>query len=198
MLVFDADDVLRLLRSEVERAGGLSPYSRKAGLDRAHVYRTLNRELGLARRVLDALDLRVVYTSKQRAPRSGEDGVSKSPGVGLSRSRRASMVHPPGIEVTRVSTKGYRQWRVFINGHQVKAHKSEAALLALLNNNRGRVVPYRLFIQKLHFMSTTSGQARKLHILRQHMRWLKQMLDSHKAGYAVALTRRVGYALCEI
>jgi DNA-binding winged helix-turn-helix (wHTH) protein len=200
MLVLDANDVVRLLRSEVERAGGLSVYSRKVGLDRVQVYRTLNRELGLARRVLDTLDLRVVYTFKQRGLKSGEDVVSKSTGEGLSRTPRVSMAHRPGIEVTRVSTRAntYRQWRVFIKGRQVKAYSSEAALLALLNDNRGRVVPYGLLIQKLHFRSTTSGQAKKLHILRQHMRSLKHILDSHKAGYVVALIRQVGYALCEI
>ena len=183
--MLDANDVLRLLGSEVERAGGLSAYSRKVGLDRAHVYRTLNRELGLARRVLDALDLRVVYASKQST-------------LG---TRRTSPASPPCIEVVGSaadSNASRPKLRVFINGRPAKASHSEAALLGCLHQNLGRVAPYWLLFPSLKFRPSTTADRSRRHVLRQYMRMVKQMLKSHKAPYIVAVIPEVGYALCEV
>lgn len=184
MLVLDDDDVLRLLRSKVQRAGGLSAYSRRVGLDRAHVYRTLKRELGLAGRVLDALDLRVVYTSKHRT----------------LRTRRTSPASPPWIEVVRSAADlnaSRPKMVVFINGRQAKASQSGAALLACLLENLGRAAPFRLLFQSLNFRPSTNAERSRRHVLRQHIRMVKQMLKSHKAPYVVAVIPEVGYALCE-
>ena len=58
-------DVIRLLRSEVERAGSQAEFARKAGVDRATVNRILHGRLSaLPPRIIRALDLRTVYLPK--------------------------------------------------------------------------------------------------------------------------------------
>jgi hypothetical protein len=66
MVPLDAEDVLQLLRSEIEHAGGLMAFSKRARLDRATVHRALKGEIGLSRRIIRALDLRTVYVPKQQ------------------------------------------------------------------------------------------------------------------------------------
>ncbi len=61
--ILDLDDVMRLLRSEIERAGSLRAFARKAGVNVSVVSRTLNRQRLPSEKVLRALKLRAVYFS---------------------------------------------------------------------------------------------------------------------------------------
>jgi DNA-binding phage protein len=74
MVVLDAEDVIQLLRSEIERAGGPTAFSKKAGVDRAAVHRFLKRQKGPGKKLISALKLRVVYAPK-RDKFSGKDVV---------------------------------------------------------------------------------------------------------------------------
>jgi ribosome-binding protein aMBF1 (putative translation factor) len=62
--ILDLEDVIRLLRSEVERAGSQRALARKAGVNISVVSRTLRRQLLPNEKLLRALKLRVVYLSK--------------------------------------------------------------------------------------------------------------------------------------
>jgi hypothetical protein len=58
------NDVLRLLRSEVERAGSQRAFARKAGVNVSVVSKTLRRMVLPSEKILSALKLRVAYLSK--------------------------------------------------------------------------------------------------------------------------------------
>src|SRR6516165_10123392 len=60
------NDVLRLLRSEVERAGSQRAFARKAGVNVSVVSKTLRRMVLPSQKILSALNLRVAYLSKCR------------------------------------------------------------------------------------------------------------------------------------
>ena len=62
LLVFD--DVIRLLRSEVKRAGSQRAFARKADVNVSVVSKTLRRIVLPSEKVLSALKLRVAYLSK--------------------------------------------------------------------------------------------------------------------------------------
>ena len=62
--ILDLDDVMRLLRSEIERAGSQRAFARKAGVNQGVVSRTLSDRLLPSEKILRALKLRVVYLSK--------------------------------------------------------------------------------------------------------------------------------------
>jgi hypothetical protein len=62
--ILDLDDVMRLLRSEIERAGSQRAFARKAGVNVSVVSSTLNRQRLPSEKVLRALKLRAVYFSK--------------------------------------------------------------------------------------------------------------------------------------
>jgi DNA-binding phage protein len=62
--ILDLEDVIRLLRSEVERAGSQRAFARKAGVNSSVVSRTLSRQRLPNEKLLRALKLRVVYFSK--------------------------------------------------------------------------------------------------------------------------------------
>jgi transcriptional regulator with XRE-family HTH domain len=54
------EDVIRLLRTEVERAGGQRAFARKAGVNVSVVSRTLNRQRLPSEKVLRVLKLRAI------------------------------------------------------------------------------------------------------------------------------------------
>ncbi len=62
--ILDLEDVLRLLRTEVERAGSQRAFARKAGVNISVVSRTLRRQRLPNEKLLRALKLRVVYFSR--------------------------------------------------------------------------------------------------------------------------------------
>ena len=59
--VLEPEDVLRLLRSEIERAGGQRPWAKSMGLDRPNVNRVLHGLRPLNMSIIKALKLRVVF-----------------------------------------------------------------------------------------------------------------------------------------
>ena len=62
--ILDLEDVIRLIRSEVERAGSQRAFARKAGVDISAVSRVLRRQRLPNEKLLRALNLRVRYFSK--------------------------------------------------------------------------------------------------------------------------------------
>jgi len=62
--ILDLEDVIRLLRSEIERAGSQRMFARKAGVNVSVVSRTLRGQVLPSRNILRALKLRTVYLSK--------------------------------------------------------------------------------------------------------------------------------------
>jgi transcriptional regulator with XRE-family HTH domain len=62
--LLNLQDVMQLLRSEVERAGSQRAFARKAGVDISVVARTLRGIRLPSEKILRALKLQVVYLSK--------------------------------------------------------------------------------------------------------------------------------------
>ena len=62
--LLNLNDVIRLLHSEIERAGSQRAFARKADVNVSVVSKTLRRMVLPSEKILSALDLRVVYLSK--------------------------------------------------------------------------------------------------------------------------------------
>jgi hypothetical protein len=62
--LLNVDDVVRLLRSEVKRAGSQRAFAKKAGVNVGVVSKTLRGLVRPSEKILNALKLRVVYLSK--------------------------------------------------------------------------------------------------------------------------------------
>ena len=63
-LVFDEDDVVRMLRAAVEREGGQYAFAKHHGLDRALINMILNGKRPVSGSVAKALGLRKVYVAE--------------------------------------------------------------------------------------------------------------------------------------
>ena len=63
--VLDGKDVIRLLRSEVKRAGIQEVWARKAGVQRTMVSKILNGRAPPTKKVISLLKLRIVYVSNR-------------------------------------------------------------------------------------------------------------------------------------
>jgi DNA-binding phage protein len=63
-LVFNEDDVVRLLRAAVEREGGQTAFAKRHGVDRTSVNRVLNGKLPASGSIAKALGLRRVYVAE--------------------------------------------------------------------------------------------------------------------------------------
>jgi DNA-binding phage protein len=70
MRILDVEDVVRLLRSEVKRAGGQVAWASKTGLNRIVVNKVLNGKTLPTKKIVRALKLRIVYISELEPPRS--------------------------------------------------------------------------------------------------------------------------------
>jgi DNA-binding phage protein len=70
MLILDVEDVVRLLRSEVKRAGGQAAWASKSGLNRIVVNKVLNGKTSPTKKIIKALKLRIVFVSELNLPRS--------------------------------------------------------------------------------------------------------------------------------
>ena len=62
--LLNLQDVIRLLRSEVERAGSQRAFARKAGVNVSVVSKTLRGMILPSEKILRALRLRIVYLSE--------------------------------------------------------------------------------------------------------------------------------------
>jgi hypothetical protein len=70
MRVLEVEDVIRLLRSEVEHAGGQAAWAKKAHIDRTRINSVLNGRRHLTKSIIAALNLRIVFVSKSESPHS--------------------------------------------------------------------------------------------------------------------------------
>jgi DNA-binding phage protein len=70
MRLLDEKDVLDLLRSEVKRAGGQTLWARKADVDRTMLNKILSGRQAPTKKIIDLLNLRMVYVFKKEAPPS--------------------------------------------------------------------------------------------------------------------------------
>jgi hypothetical protein len=179
MAVLDTEDVVRLLRYEVERVWGPIAYSKRVRVDRTTVYRTLRRLERPSKSIISALDLRVVYAPKRDKLKSN----------GLTKGSNIAIVRP-----TAGQEEDQNTLLLLINGKSVRTPRAQVALLACLYKELGRVVPYERLCLVIGHRSTQKAQ---LHLLHQHMRLLRQMLAEYKVAYTPAVCRNVGYALYE-
>jgi DNA-binding phage protein len=62
--MLDDKAVLRLLRSEVAKAGGQSEWARKSGVSRSLLNKVLHGRKQISSKFIKALNLRVVYIQK--------------------------------------------------------------------------------------------------------------------------------------
>jgi DNA-binding phage protein len=65
--LLDEKDVLRLLREDVDKAGGQSAWARQTGVDRVHLNKVLRGKRPLTRTILQVLKLKKVYTATPAA-----------------------------------------------------------------------------------------------------------------------------------
>jgi hypothetical protein len=65
------EDVIRLLRSEIERAGGQMPWAKMVGVDRSHVNKILQGAKPLGISIVKALSIRVVFAPNPEIDRCG-------------------------------------------------------------------------------------------------------------------------------
>jgi DNA-binding phage protein len=70
MRVLELKDVIRLLRSEVERAGGQAGWAKKTGIQRTTINKALNDQGLLTKKIIRELKLRMVFVSKPKSPHS--------------------------------------------------------------------------------------------------------------------------------
>ena len=63
-VIFDKDDVVRLLRAAVEREGSQTAFARRHGIERTRVNAILSGKRPVTDSVADALGLRRTYTGK--------------------------------------------------------------------------------------------------------------------------------------
>jgi DNA-binding phage protein len=70
MRFLDLKDVVRLLRSEVERAGGQTAWAKKTGIERAIINRALNGLQRPTKPIILALKLRTVFVLKRESSHS--------------------------------------------------------------------------------------------------------------------------------
>jgi DNA-binding phage protein len=70
MHILEVEDVVRLLRSEVKRAGGQVAWASKNGLNRIVVNKVLNGKTSPTKKIINALKLRMVFVSEPDLPRS--------------------------------------------------------------------------------------------------------------------------------
>ena len=68
MRFLELKDVICLLRSEVERAGGQAAWAKKTGTNRTVINRVLNDRQPPTKKIISALKLRIVFVSQQKLP----------------------------------------------------------------------------------------------------------------------------------
>jgi DNA-binding phage protein len=69
--LLDENDVLRLLREDVDRAGGQTAWARRSGIDRAHLNRVLKGQRPLSPNITQALKLKKVFVAQEANNRPG-------------------------------------------------------------------------------------------------------------------------------
>ena len=72
--MLELDDVVALLRREVEKAGGQSAWSKKKGISRTVLNRVLNGRKPPTAGIIAALNLRAVFTPRGKVQSRGPRG----------------------------------------------------------------------------------------------------------------------------
>jgi DNA-binding transcriptional regulator YdaS (Cro superfamily) len=72
-LIFDNDEVIRLLSAAVQREGSQDAFARRHGIDRSHLNQILSGKKSVNTAVMEALRLRKVYAPKLRRKIIGAD-----------------------------------------------------------------------------------------------------------------------------
>lgn len=67
MSFLDLKDVISLLRSEVERAGGQAAWAKKTGINRSIINVALNDKRPPTKNIIRALKLRTVFVPKRKS-----------------------------------------------------------------------------------------------------------------------------------
>ena len=70
MKFLELKDVICLLRSEVERAGGQTAWAKKTGTNRTIINSVLSNRRPLTKQIIRALKLRTVFVSEPKSPNS--------------------------------------------------------------------------------------------------------------------------------
>ena len=70
MKVLEPQDVIALLRRQVERAGGQAAWASKAGVSRVMVNKVLNGHGLPTKKIIKALKLRTVFVTEQKPARA--------------------------------------------------------------------------------------------------------------------------------
>jgi DNA-binding phage protein len=65
MRILEVKDIVPLLRAEVQRAGGVSAWSKKTGVSRSVASRVLNNLKPPTRSIIKALKLRTVFVASK-------------------------------------------------------------------------------------------------------------------------------------
>jgi hypothetical protein len=85
-------DVMRLLRSEIERAGGQTAWAKMAGVDRPDLNKALGWTKPLSKSVIKALNLRIVYAPNPNGSVPEKKAPARKavrPGNAIRREKRA-------------------------------------------------------------------------------------------------------------
>jgi DNA-binding phage protein len=69
--IFEQEDVLALLRAEIERPGSQSAWARKTGADRSFLNRILKGHWHPTKAIIEALGLRLAAVSDDRPAKKG-------------------------------------------------------------------------------------------------------------------------------
>ena len=67
MKFLELKDVIRLLRSEVERAGGQTAWAKKTGVHRSTINMVFNARLPPTKKIIRVLKLRTVFVSERKS-----------------------------------------------------------------------------------------------------------------------------------
>jgi hypothetical protein len=63
-IIFDEEDVIRLLRVDIEKDGSQAAWARRCGIERANVNAMLSGRIPVSKPVANALGLRRTYAAK--------------------------------------------------------------------------------------------------------------------------------------
>jgi hypothetical protein len=85
MRVLEVEDVIHMLRSQVERAGSRSAFAKAAGVDRAIVCKILRGRRPLEPKILRALNVRMVFVLASKNEPSRKHPISRKGRQSLSR-----------------------------------------------------------------------------------------------------------------
>jgi hypothetical protein len=92
----------------------------------------------------------------------------------------------------------YGERALFVGGLEARGlSQRDIALIELLLDNRGTIVPYERFVSALNW-DNLRGRQKFLHSLRTHVWVIKKFLRQNQIAATIATADFVGYALCEV